>query len=476
MTFNYIRNQIQQYKKDDLIDRCYLELEAKADQPTAIWQIFTMLKWTFLYGGSSYPPKALTEDAFVKIYTATYKLDEEYIGSFIKYGFRTYFQVLYSQQFYLQKKVMKETFAMQLKLYTKLRSQFDIEELFKDKTGITVDDFLFCMQTLWITVFYGDQFSTLSKYRGFVENDHIQALITFRGEEVARKFLNLLMIDPENAGEKIKNAPYTLTKEDIQSFERTFFTIYPLQIYKKKYMKVVHPAVLAHAMNYYIYDILKQAPLFSEEFGYRVEKYVACGLSEIAANFITEVELEKRLPQHSKLVDFTLENDGILIECKAVELSASTSVIPTKERLYSSYKDSIIKAYTSQMLGVVTKLTAHEDFFGIILTYKEMYWSKFEDLYDLVKDQIKETHDTSILPPRNVFIIDLLTWDKMVQIVKDGKATLREILQKAMENNSDPKTSKQLFNMHLDEYKLERFDLSYLSQELAAMNEYYQHI
>lgn len=474
MTFNYIRNQIRQYKKEDLIDRCYLELETKTDRPTAIWQIFTILKWTFLHAGTNYPPKPLTEPAFLKIFQATYKLDEQYIGSFIKDGFRAYFQVLYSQQFYLQRKVMKETFAVQLKLYNKLSHKFDIEKLFIQKTGLSIEDMLFFLQTIWLII-NSNELSTSIYYLGFLESDHIQAFVSFRGEEKARRFFNLLMIDPDNAEEKIKNAPYSLNKEELHAFERTFFTIYPLQVYKKSRIKVVHPAVIAHAMNHYIYDFLKREPNFPEEFGYRLEKYIALGLTEIKANFIPEVELKKQLAKDSNVVDFLLEENKVLIECKAIELSPALSVIPSVELLYSGLKGSVIKAYVNQMLTVIPQLTSsnNDEYFGIILTYKEMYWSKFEDLYDLVKDQITDTHNTEILPPQNVFIIDLLTWDKMIQIIKDKKATLREILQKAKSNNSDPKTSKLLFSMQLTEYDLEKFDLSYLAEELKEMDNYY---
>jgi len=476
MTFNYIRNQIMQYSKDALIDRCYLEIDGNEDKPTPTWQIFTMLKWTFLYGGNKQPSKPLTEKRFAKIYRATYSLDEEYVRSFIRPGdFKLYFQILFSQQFYLQRKVMKETFAVQLKLYTQLSHKFDIGKLFLEKTGLSIEDMLFFLQTIWV-IMNANKLSGSIYYLGFLENDHIKHLVHFRGEEKVAKFLKLLMVDPDNAEEKIKNAPYSLNKDELQSFERTFFTIYPLQIYKKSRIKIVHPAVMAHTMNHYIYDFLKRESNFPEEFGYRLEKYIALGLTEIKANFIPEVELKKRLRAHSKLVDFILEDDKILIECKAIELSPSTSVIPTVGFLYSGLKDSVIKAYVKQMLTVAPQLenATNEEFFGIILTYKEMYWSKFVDLYDVVKDQINDEHDIKILPPSNVFIIDLLTWDKIVQIVKDGKASLREILQKAKVNNSDPITSKLLFNMHLDEYKLKQFHLSYLEPELKVMDGYYK--
>ncbi len=477
MTFNYIRNQIRKYRKEDLIDRCYLELDTKVDQPAAIWQIFTILKWSFIHGGVDITTKSLTEQAFIKIYKATYKFDEEYVGSFIKSGeFKIYFQILHSQQFYLHKNVIKETFASQLKIYTKLSHKFDINKLFQTKTGLSIEEMLCLLQTLWIIIFYANSLSGEVRYQGIIESDHLQAMVDLSGQEKMEKFIKLLLIDPDNANEKIKNAPYSFTNEQLQSFERTFFTIYPLQIYKRKFIKVVHPGVMAHTINYYIYDFLKREKFFPEEFGYRIEKYVALGLSEMEANFIPEVELKKRLGRDSKVVDYAMETDKILIECKAVELSPYLSIAPNSKSLYSGLKSSIIKAYTEQMLSVAPRLntTNTGEYFGIIISYKEMYWSKFEDLFDVIKENLTTEINTNIMPPANVFIIDLLTWDKIVQIVKEKKATLRQILETAKKTNSDPKTAKMLFSMHLDKYNLEKFNLNYLNQELKQMNAYYQ--
>ena len=307
-------------------------------------------------------------------------------------------------------------------------------------------------------------------YSGFIEKDHLQCMIECKGEEKTKKFIQLLLIDPDNAEDKIKAAPYSLKNEDIQSFERTFFTIYPLQQYKKQHIKVIHPAIFSHTFNYYIYDFLKREANFPEEMGARLEKYVECGLKEMNLNYMREMELEKILPKHSKLVDFTLKEEGVLIECKAIELTAHASVTPTDQYLYTTLKDSIIKAYVKQMLTVKPQIsTPDEEYFGIILTYKEFYWSKFEELYMLVKDQIVDMHDTTMLLPSNVFVIDLYSWDKIVQIVKDKKTTLRQILQKAKQNNLTPQTTKLLFSMHLDEYDLKRFNLSYLSDEFMQM-------
>ena len=150
-------------------------------------------------------------------------------------------------------------------------------------------------------------------------------------------------------------------------------------------------------------------------------------------------------------------------------MQAISMVNPTEEILYNSMKGSILKAYFKQLLNVSKQISPNEENWGIILTYKELFWSRFTNLYELGKDKFDNSSDFMIMPPENVFLIDIYTWDRIVQIVKDKKATLLEILQKAKLNNSNDETAKALFSMHLDEYNLERFDLSFLKDELKSL-------
>ena len=80
-----------------------------------------------------------------------------------------------------------------------------------------------------------------------------------------------------------------------------------------------------------------------------------------------------------------------------------------------------------------------------------------------------EILDDTILPPENVYIIDIYAWNEIVQIIKEKKATLLEILKKAKENNSKGETSKQLFEMHLDDYGINHYSLKFLEKELEDL-------
>ena len=475
MTFKIIRNYLEKYKKVELIDRCYKELEIKDEENFhSIWFIFLIMKWTYLYAEKKYPYKKLEEADFYKLYGNVAKLNDRHVLSFMEeQRFDKAMHVMYTQQFYLQKSLYKEKFATQIKLYTSLEGKYDIQKSFFEKTGITIPDLMFCFQVIWVSMNAAkiDSKSKI-KYNGFITQDIINVISEFTDIHVAKNFITLLTLDPDNTPATIQKINSGIKKEELQSVEKTFFTLFPFQVYKKNNIKIIHNRVFNYTANYFVYDYMKINDFsFTTEFGKRFEKYIECGIKEMNILYKTEKELKKKLPMDSKLVDFMIDN--ILIECKGVELQPIINANPTDENIYNSTKDSILKAYNKQMLGVVNGLNITTECFGIILTYKQLYWSRFTELFDIGKKDINDNFNTNFLPPENVFIIDYFVWEKMVQIVKDKKSTLIDILKKAKLNNSQNISVKQLFDAHLDEYDFEQFNLAYLSDELDLLNSYW---
>lgn len=426
------------------------------------------MKWSYLHGGYNAAPKKLDQQNFAKLCKLIYEFNNEHISNFLQLKIDRGLHILYSQQFYLQKAVYKEVFATQLKIYNSISGKYDIKKSFEEKTGISILDFIFLQQIVWLFTNVDNSAGTF-KYFGYLNQDFINVAIEMTSKEKVDKFLNLTVLNPGTTKESIQEFKRKINKEDLQSLETTFFTMYPFQTFDNQ-IKVIHKSVYNHFVNYYIYDYLKSNDEnFTTEFGNRFEKYIEFGLKEIKLVYDSENTLKKILPKNSNVVDFRISDYNIYLECKAIEIQPYTSVNPTDELLYNSLKDSILKAYFKQLLNVAKKLTPDEENWGIILTYKELFWSNFTNLFELGKDKFSNSVDSEFLPAENVFIIDIYTWDKIIQIIKDKKATLLEILQLAKLNNSDPKTAKQLFHMHLDVYHLEKMDHSYLISEIEQL-------
>lgn len=468
MSFNYIRNRIGEHRRQDLLQACYNVLDRIGKEAEPVWSVFLLMKWAYLYGEQSYPSKILTDKQFSNILNSIYNFNEEHVSSFLKQGkIDRAFSILFSQQFYLQERVYKEKFATQLKLFCTLKSKYDINATFESQTKFSIFDFIYLIQATWL---YANSDIVGKKelgFDGYLSHDFLNVASQLTSTEKVKSFLGLLVLNPADSNEKILNYK-SVRSEELQSMERTFLTLYPFQFFNNN-VRLVHRSVFNYSAKYYVYDYLKiNDPQFTTEFGLRFEKYVELGIQEISYRYLNETELEKILPLHSNIVDFQLTDYNVFIECKAIELQQYPSINPTDELLYSSLKDSILKAYFKQLLPVSKLLNGDGENWGIILTYKKLFWSHFVDLYQLGKDKF-EFNDNNHLPPENVFITDIYTWDRIVQIIKNDQATILDILNAAKANNSTMATKKQSFDMHLDIYHIKKYDLTYLKDEIEKL-------
>lgn len=470
ITFSYIRNRIREHRKEDLIDNCYSLLEHYKDEFGPVWFIFLLMKWSYLYGGEKYPSKALSQNKFNDILRNISNFNEEHITNFMKNGkIDRAMSIFYSQQFYLQRVVLKETFAIQLKLYKSISGKYNIEKSFKEKTGLEILDFLYIMQIIWLYVNSRKYKDINLNFQGYLASDFLNVCAQLTDHNKVSKFIELIVLNPTESSKKINEYKRNVKREDLQSLETTFFTIYPFQLHSDK-IKLVHESVLNHSLNYYIYDFLKSNDEnFTTEFGNRFEKFIELGIRELNLNFLNEKQLKNKLKANSNLIDFYLIDFNIFIECKAIELQPIPLVNPTDEIIYNSLKESILKAYFKQLLNVSKTLNSDKENWGLIITYKELFWSRFNELFEIGKDKFENSKDSHFLPPENVFILDINSWNKMLQIIKDKKATLIEILEKARLNNSKNETRKQTFSMHLDEYNSKPVNFTFLENEIQLL-------
>lgn len=251
--FSYIKNRIGEYKKDELIDYSYKLLDLNNSEFKLIWFIFLLMKWTYLYGGQKYPPKRLTPEKFNHILNCISNFNNDHILNFFKEGkIDRAMNIFYSQQFYLKKNVTKEVFAIQLKLYNSINGRYNIDNSFINKTGLSVLEFLYISQLIWLYVESRKHEVHNLNYSGYLEKEFLILCRKMTSETQIENFIELTVLNTSSPVDKIKKFKRNIKREDLQSMERTFFTMYPFQSFNGK-IKVLHESVLNHFLNYYIY-------------------------------------------------------------------------------------------------------------------------------------------------------------------------------------------------------------------------------
>lgn len=482
--FNYIRNRIRKFSKESLV-MSSLKILRNSEKSNIIriplWDILLIIKWTLIYAEQNrYPKTATTQDIqFLidkinelrnqhKLYIRNHTIDLKKVLSLTIY-----------HQAYFQFSVWEDSFSRQLQLYTKHNISYNIDNEFEKFSGLSIIQFIRLSFLLWCYT-SPDRINSKNKsYNGLIRDDFIEIAKKFEKEAIVNKYINLLSIEYSNA-EEVISRNNQIKSPVLQTFEISIFAKLPILLFNGSRV-IFHKRLLNYTINHFVYDYLKEhdSERFSTEFGERFEKYVELGINEMAVNYKTETQLKKFLTSRSKVVDFIIEED-ILIECKAIELKPYPSVFPDNEVIYNWLETSIVKAYAQQMMSVANNFNPLKEKFGIILTYKETYFGNGEDAWNTFlktpteEYATKENLDINILPPKNLFFIDIATWDRIVLIIKSGETTLKELLLKAIRDNEKGETRKFSFHMHLEDYKIGPFNLSYLDKidEIVDFNKF----
>lgn len=193
LTSNYLRNRISEYKKEELLDRCMVLLQDQHNNVTfPIWCLLILIKWSSQFAGTKAKLKELTDKRFWTVFDGILKLNDSHLSSFFdeNKSFKAFY-ALYNQQFYLQSNSSVEDFAVQLKLYTTVKRSFDIEALFYEKSGITIQNFIKICHFMSLIMRRKDVYQEYF-YKNRVDESFVFLLDNFTSKSVGRAFISTL--------------------------------------------------------------------------------------------------------------------------------------------------------------------------------------------------------------------------------------------------------------------------------------------
>ncbi|CAM1345096.1 hypothetical protein [Tenacibaculum amylolyticum] len=470
MDFKPIRNKLRTFTLDSVTNELLILLKEfeKSKRKHRFWHPLILLKWNLEFSDKKYKAKIANRTDIVKLLNQLDELERSHNTFRIKKGqsITKTFTILAHQQFLYQEITWWDTFSRQLILFNDLKSKYCIKKSFESLTNLSISTFLNISYIIWL---YSHQ-DELTKipYYGYI-NDNIKKLLTtLYSENELKSYLDLLTVSKDNIHEILNEDNRVLKNYNLQTFEPSFFTRKPYFLHNKKLL-IPHKDILHHNFNYFLYEFLKQKDEnFTTEFGLRLEKYVQLGLDESKQNYVTENELKKQVGLKENLVDFII-SDKVLIEVKAIESKPYVSANPTDKILGNEFRKNLVKAYIKQMVNVANNLKKQPEYFGIIITYKKLFLGTTQDIWNqfLEEETLKKwkNNEHSIIPYSNLFVMDIYTWDKLIQVLQNNSnLTIETVLKKVRDDNSSEKTKKFHFSMHLDDYDFTNFDLGYLKE------------
>jgi hypothetical protein len=475
--FKYVRNRIREYDKENILNYCFKTLKEfeLSKSPVPIWDVLKLIEWTYLFSNEQYPPKIATELDIAKLLSYIHQLQDNH--DFFRLSktndIHKGFKVIASQQTWLQDSIITNDFGRQVLLYTQLKHKYSFEKKFQEDNGIDIVLFLKIKFYTYLYLFM-DQMSEF-KYYGRLTDDYFRIAKEVFKEEQINTFFNILTIDENNIKQELEDGFKKILSFDLKVFDNKFFATYPF-LRKHNQIIILHRKIFNYTAKNFLYDYFKKTDSsFTEEFGKRFEKYVELGIKETSLPYIDENALKDKYGKKEKVVDFCL-NGNILIECKAIESKAYPSIYPSNEVLFNTYKDSIVKAYTSQMYSVATKIkgeNSEKELWGIIITYKELIIGNGVDAWNsFIKVEMEKIlkGNENPLPPENLFFIDISTWDSIVFLLKNKKINIEGLLKKVRTDDSNLLTKNFFFNMHLKSFDFTGNKPQYLEDSNQLVN------
>ncbi|MEQ9288800.1 MAG: hypothetical protein RIG77_17900 [Cyclobacteriaceae bacterium] len=341
------------------------------------------------------------------------------------------------QQFWHQEKVNIYTFLRQIVLYKDLKSSFDIDSKLIEDIGISALDFLKISFSIQIYLSL-DKLDPKFKYDGTLNDDFYDIFMPFFPKNNIDRYLENLTLKYTQQLDSV----HKMANEALQLYETNFWSNFPFVNHSGR-KQVLHKSIFDQTCKYYIYNHLKMSsPGFTEEFGRRLERYIELGLKECGVDYVGEKKMKKDY-KLTKVCDYMVE-DEILIECKAIELQPRSAILREPAIMGRDLKDTIVKAYV-QMLSSAISIDARRNWWGIVVTYKKTFVGFGEDAWQefLKEPVIKKTKDEklnlNILPPERFCVIDIETWESVIQIVRDGKISMLSLIRTILTHNSRAK-------------------------------------
>jgi hypothetical protein len=380
---------------------------------------------------------------------------------------RKVFAILAYQQFLYQERATIDSLARQYILFCQINHEYDISNAFEKISGISIKNLLSFFTMLNILVLH--DLSQQYRYQGELDDILVRSIGEVIGAKQVVTIIEFLSISKISAKKAIDEDRRHVKQYALQVFDVSIFTQKPFLHIRDKIF-IPHRDILNQTCNYFIYDFMKNRDSsFSRELGARMEIYMKLGLNELGIKYQTERDLRVLLGKHHNVVDFFVD-ECVLIEAKAIELKPYASVNPDDDLLLQELRDTIGKAYATQMLAVANKVKTDKELFGIIVTYKQLYLGNSEDMWEqfLEKETTKRLKNnlelTKPLPIENLFIIDLDTWDLLLQVLKENSISLADLLREVRESDAQPQTKLFFFSMHLKKYNVKALSHEYLAK------------
>lgn len=461
--YKTLRNKVRKFSAISMVSLCITKLHEIAkinltESPDYLpWELLFILKIAFIEGGTNGTKTATMTDVNKLLNQMKALPTHEVFFDGTITGIYKYFRIMSFQQFIFQDKLASYDISRQIVIYKEASDR--LKQSFQNITGMSISSYLQFLIALWVSfcMKLDAQYITKDKFKEIGSNQQIDS------------FFDSISLDLTEVKDYLIHH-YSLTENKLlQVTEQSPLKKLPLVLADNKYY-CYSPHLLQHRITHIIYDLLKEkdGQVFTHEFGALFENYIYKLMGTTGLNYKVEDELKQLFPD-KRVCDALIKLDDIivLLEIKGVEMHPSAQINPTNAIMTQQLQTSIVKSFEQLYDFTYTLHNTPEgriicdgkNVYAIVITYKEMYLSNGEDLWNEflagpLLDYIgRKGLNKDLLPPQNILFSSVKSFEFLTKILIQDNSVLSGLIQKVVQDNSDPSTKKHLFDMYLSKYE-----------------------
>lgn len=469
--YKKLRNKIRKFEPLSIVLPSIQKLhEASKKPPNELggytpWNLLYLIKIAFLEAGENDSRRATIRDVNVFLDKINNLGNDNRFLKGKEGSLRKFMRMLAFQQFWFQRSIKPDDISRQIIIFDR-ESAAEWNEEFYLITGIPLRTFLQMLMVV-LARFIGNS------NRTYITKDWFSSLDI--DEETILTFFQLISLDAKETKDFFERHYKNTDDKLLQLTEQTPLKEYPFLKVGDVY-QCYSPHVLQEKIRHTVYDTLKlkHGNSFTQSFGGLFEKYIYRLMDEHGISYMSESEFKNLFPS-KRACDaiIVLEDSLILIEIKGIEMHPYAQINPTNAVLAKQLETNIIKSFeqiyeVGNLLSNTEKgrkILKNREIFAAVVTYKEMYLSDGQDLWDEfvscpLQNYITEKKlDIRCVPQKNILFLSVRSFEELLKVVGANGNIMSRIIKKAVKDNSDPEKKKFLFEMHLDGYEKKSISL-----------------
>jgi hypothetical protein len=220
----------------------------------------------------------------------------------------------------------------------------------------------------------------------------------------------------------------------------------------------IHHKLLFRCLETVVFDLARsiEPRPFMNDFGPAFEEYVAEVLADLNGRVIRERELQERLLDQGKVVDFILVSDDalVLIEAKGIEGHYDELYHNLPAELAARLRTSLLRA-VDQASSTVARLPEdlqRGEVYFLCVTFKQVVVRDGEALRELTAGTEEYAHDrwnSPVLSPGRMFFPSIYEIESMIALATATRTPLSQIVRDFVADNAQPATRKMLLEQHV---------------------------